>query len=232
MPRRRVRGDVAAPPSSDRWHLLLPEGYRFDNEGKPFEYATATAGCRTVVIRGKTTNLRAGHDTDQDQTQDRSVAAHQDTLHLHVKHDYPQTTPELRTMPTSNRPASAVSYRTVFYPPLKPAALFSVSALLENGGADLKNCRDSDKERSEISPSTLLQAAILVSMVFPPPANSLLMALCELTARWSALSVDGGDLQAYPAAPIANPPNPAAILSPPVVPPPRDRLTERADVHG
>lgn len=168
---RRVRGDAAAPPSSgsaeEPWHLLLPEGFRFDDEGKSLEYETVTIGSRTVVIRKNVT--KAGDEVDQGQTEEGQAGSIADTLHLHVKRDYPQTTPELGPTFTSDRPASPVPYTIVFYPSLQPTALFYASAALESGGADLNHCREGDKECPEISPSTMLQAAILVRsrVVFP-----------------------------------------------------------------
>lgn len=164
---------------------MLPEGFRFDGEGEPLEYGTATVGSRTVVIRKNVTKLRAGDEVDQGPTEEGPVGSSADTLHLHIKHGHPQTIPELRPTSTSDRPASGVSYSAVFYPPLKPTVLSSASAVLENGGADLTNSRDSDKERPGISPSTMLQAAVLVRsrLALLAPANSLLMALREPTAR-------------------------------------------------
>lgn len=233
MSRRAIR--VAAPPSSaeEHWHLLLPEGFRFDDEGDSLEHETATIGSRTIVLREHITRLRAGDDVDQGQTEEGPVGPPPDMLHLHVKRDYPQTAPGLRPKPTSDPPASAVSYTTVFYPPIMPTALFSASAVLENDGVDSKDGRHGDKQCSGISPFTLLQAAILVRRrgAFPAPAGSLLMALREPTARYSTLSVRGRDLRIRPAAPVADSPNPAEFLGPPIVPLPRDRLTERAHVH-
>lgn len=170
MSRRAIR--VAAPPSSaeEHWHLLLPEGFRFDDEGDSLEHETATIGSRTIVLREHITRLRAGDDVDQGQTEEGPVGPPPDTLHLHVKRDYPQTTPELRPKPTSDPPASAVSYTTVFYPPIMPTALFSASAVLENDGVDSKDGRHGDKQCSGISPFTLLQAAILLDTQRSPSA--------------------------------------------------------------